>query len=207
MSSLRSLKENLAEMARRPLTDGERRVLKESASNPQLRRELVLQVFHEEPVDVVTFVDSPKYLNQSQYVFYTIKLILAEIFKPGIKETTVISGLGSGKSSIGAIFQGYNAYWLNNLRNPQAYYGLRPSSKIALINVATSAAQAQAVIFDDFLSMLGDSPYFAGKFVQRKRDLMFPEKKVFAISGHSGSISWKGWNTFSGVMEDRKSVV
>ncbi|GAG93093.1 unnamed protein product, partial [marine sediment metagenome] len=68
--------------------------------------------------------------------------MLQEVWAPDVREAYIISGLGSGKSTIGAVFLAYALYWLHNLKMPQRYYNLRPTSKLVVLNVATSAPQA-----------------------------------------------------------------
>ena len=50
--------------------------------------------------------------------------------------------------------------------------------------------------------MIESSEYFAGSYVARKSDLWFPRKNIRAISGHSGSRAWRGYNIFAAVGDE-----
>lgn len=159
-------------------------------------------VFEEPPVSVREFVLSPDYLNQGGFVFRTIVDMIEHVMQPGVREGFLELGKGSGKSTDGALFLCYNAYWLHNLRRPQIFYQLRPRTTISLLNVSISAEQASSVIFDDLVGLIENSKYFRGKFSVRKKDISFPQKRIRAISGHSGSTVWRGYHTFAAVLDE-----
>lgn len=163
-------------------------------SNNASRKEFIKEVFDEPPVPPVEFVYGERYLNQGGFVFDTIVGLLDLIFSPDVREMDITAGLGSGKSTFAALFLGYNLYWLNLLKSPQTFFWLRPKSMISVINLGPSKDQAQGVIFNELGGVIEESPWFKGRFRIRARDIYFPGKRVRAISGHSGSVVWKGYN-------------
>lgn len=184
------------------LTEEELLLVKRAQEDPAVLQYLIEEVYEEQPVPLEEFICSKQYLNQGEFIFYTIREILERAFDPGIRETFAISGLGSGKSTIGALFLAYNAYRLNCLKQPQTFFNLRPTTTIVLLNVSISKEQAQLVVFDDLLGMMGTSPWFRDRFTNRKRDLYFHGKRIRAVSGHSGTTQWKGYATFAAVLDE-----
>ena len=185
------------------LNDRERVIYEAAqAGDAKTLKSLQALVFERPVVGVREFVESPDYLDHKGKIYESVIELLEAVFQPHIREAHIEIGRGAGKSVLAALFQAYNLYWLDNLRRPQEFYGRRPGSTISVINVSISAEQAQAVIFEELLSLIEKSKYFKGKFVPRKRDLFFPKKHLRAIAGHSGSIAWRGYTTFAGIADE-----
>lgn len=184
------------------LTEEEHLLVKRAQEDPSVLRFLLDEVYEEQPVPLEEFICGKQYLSQGEFIFYTIREVLVRAFDPGIREVFTISGLGSGKSTIGALFLAYNAYRLNCLKQPQTFFNLRPTTTIVLLNVSISKEQAQLVVFEDLLGMMGTSPWFNNRFTNRKRDLYFHGKRIRAVSGHSGTTQWKGYATFAAVLDE-----
>lgn len=159
-------------------------------------------VFHEPPVGVREFIDSPDYLDKPKAAFESVKETLELIFQPQIREVFLEEGRGSGKSFLATGFHAYSSYWLENLRRPQEFYRRMPRSWITLLNVSVSAPQAQSVVFEEYLSLLEDSRWFRGKFKTTKKAITFPNKRIRAMAGHSGSTVWRGYHIYAAIADE-----
>lgn len=159
-------------------------------------------VFHEPPVGIREFIESPDYLDRKGAAYESVVETLENVFKPHIRETYFEAGRGAGKSFLAIGFHGYNSYWLNNLRRPQEFYKRMPRSWITLLNVSVSAPQAQSVIFEDYLELIDGCRWFSGKFKPLKKSITFPAKRIRAMAGHSGSTVWRGYHIFSAIADE-----
>lgn len=194
--------QNIPDIPYPDLTEEELLLVKRAQEDPAVLKFLIDEVYEEQPVGLEEFICGQQYLKQDEFIFYTIRAILSQVFDPGIREAFTISGLGSGKSTIGALFLAFNLYRLNCLKQPQTFFNLRPTTTIVTLNVSISKEQAQLVVFDDLLGMLATSPWFKNRFTNRKRDLYFNGKRIRAVSGHSGTLQWKGFATFCAVLDE-----
>ena len=178
--------------------------------------------FDEEPVDVVTFVTSPEYLNQpalseNQYILVEcmsqiyreedlIRVYGEEKGKEHYKKYTKVEvivqcGKGSGKDHTSTIGRAYIVYKLLCLKDPARYYGKPPNDAIDLINIAINAEQAKNVFFDNFIRKIKNSPWFAGKFDPKVNSVAF-DKSISVYSGHSERESHEGLNLFLAVLDE-----
>ena len=178
--------------------------------------------FDEEPVDVVTFVTSPEYLNQpalseNQYILVEcmsqiyreedlVRVYGEEKGKEHYKKYTKVEvivqcGKGSGKDHTSTIGCAYIVYKLLCLKDPARYYGKPPNDAIDLINIAINAEQAKNVFFDNFIRKIKNSPWFAGKFDPKVNSVAF-DKSISVYSGHSERESHEGLNLFLAVLDE-----
>lgn len=173
-----------------------------SSGSPSAYNAALKIVFEAPPVGVREFIESPDYLNKKGAAFDSIIESLEMVFQPHIRETFMEVGRGGGKSFLATGFHAYNSYWLCNLRRPQEFYRRMPNSWITLLNVSVAAVQAQTVVFEEYLGLLEDSPWFTGKFKSLKKSITFPVKRIRAMAGHSGSTVWRGYHVFSGIADE-----
>jgi len=128
--------------------------------------------FDETPVDLLTFVNSAKYLNmptitlsdvQQQLIKASTQIYRRDTlhylygFEEGervwtetFNEVIFQLGKGSGKDFSSTIACAYLVYKLLCLTEPAEYYGKPPHDEIHIINVAINAAQANNVFFTGF---------------------------------------------------------
>ena len=167
---------------------------------------LLKDVFEEPPVTMREFLFSPDFADWQGDLWPNVQALLEEFDKSKYREGFLGLGRGSGKSALGSLFLARQAYWLLNLKNPWAYYGLRKNTLLTVLNVSVSGAQAQSVVFDTLCGIIENSRYFHGKFSKRTSlghaDLYFPVKRIRAISGHSGSTVWRGYAVFAAVADE-----
>lgn len=174
---------------------------KVKAGDANILQQLESVVYEERYVDIIEFVESKHYLNLRGKAFNKVLQILWEIDKPNIREVYLCLAKGSGKSFMSSIMLARGIYWLLNMRDPITTLGLAPGSSIYCLNVSVSSQQARDVIFRDLCNRINDSPWFKGKYKERKTDIQFM-KNIAAVCGHSQSTSFLGYNTAFGIMDE-----
>ena len=94
-------------------------------------------------------------------------LQVIEKYKRGATFRTFVMVMGrrSSKTFVVSVIAAYEAYKLLETPggNPQKFYNMPPDKPIAIVNVATSEAQAYDPLFIEIESRIARSPYFEGK--------------------------------------------
>ena len=179
--------------------------------------------FAETPVDVKTFVEGEKYLNQpplSEYQ-YTLVECMSQIykekdlirfmgeeagkqhFKKYTKNEVIMQlGKGSGKDFSSTVGCAYLVYKLLCLKDPSRYFGKPTNDAIDIMNVAINAQQAKNVFFKGFKTKITGSPWFAGKFDPPKIDSIEFDKSITVYSGHSERESAEGLNLILAILDE-----
>ena len=136
------------------------KILQEYSSTgiSKLHSNLIYEDYEEIPVDIHTFLHTPKYLGKaltSEDGKFTLfpywEKVLEDIFydplKPARYNTAVFTGaIGLGKSTVAVIAGCYELYRMLCLKNPYTYYGIQEVDKIsfAVINITKDAAHGVA---------------------------------------------------------------
>lgn len=156
------------------------------------------------PVDIVTFIDSPNYLNLMGSCWETIKQELKLFYEGNYREAVFDKAIGAGKSFESSIIATYEVYRMLCLRDPQKHFGLAPKSKIAFMNMSIRASQARDVVFGDVLNRITDSPWFNryGGMNRKKRSVIELAKSVYIIPGNSKETFPAGYNIFSAIIDE-----
>jgi hypothetical protein len=177
--------------------------------------------FEEEPVDVVTFVESEDYLGQPKLseIQYDIVRAMSQIYKKedlellqgeeGAKyykkytknEAILQLGKGSGKDFVSTVAVAFIVYKLLCLKDPARYYGKPSGDAIDILNVAINAQQAKNVFFKGFKTKIEKSPWFAGKYYSKIDSIEF-DKSITVYSGHSERESHEGLNLLVAVLDE-----
>jgi hypothetical protein len=179
-------------------------------------------VFEENPVDVKTFVESEKFLNQPPLseIQYSIVEAMSQIYykkdledlmgtnsgsahydKYTKNEIILQLGKGSGKDFTSTVGCAYLVYKLLCLKDPSRYFGKPSGDAIDIINVAINAQQAKNVFFKGFKTKIENSPWFAGKFYAKADSIEF-NKSITVYSGHSERESHEGLNLILAVLDE-----
>lgn len=134
-------------------------------------------------------------------------------------------GKGSGKDWICTLVQCYVVYQLLCMKDPRKILALAPDEPIDILNVAFSADQASRVYFAKFLNRIYSWPWLnenyaivaggkvinkgkhldaltRGQFVRIGQDMVEFPNHIRAISEHSESESYEGYNVFFWVMDE-----
>lgn len=171
--------------------------------------------FEEKPVPIKEFILSPNYLNLKADVRGPILKILVDIFgeemnPDGISkynQVVFIAGIGGGKSFTSSVMLTYCTYWLACLKNPQSFFKLAPDTRIALMNMSTSAGHAMDVVFGEVKARVDNSPWFKNRFPydkEVKTRLAFG-KNIYILPGNSQETAFEGYNIFGGVIDEGDS--
>lgn len=132
-------------------------------------------------------------------------------------------GKGSGKNMTTTIVQQYLMYVLLCMRDPLGYFGFPQGESIDMLNVASSAAQAQKNFFNKFTRRLKSWKWLKDHFmiVQNGKPVSNPENHrgairitedavitdvgVQCISAHSDSKGYEGYSPVFWVMDEASS--
>lgn len=167
--------------------------------------------YEEEPVDIKTFITSPKYLNASNYVYPVVQQDLEGIFAGNYTEAVLLEGIGSGKSFFAGLAVTYMVYRTLCLKDPQSYYpSLSPGSKITFMNMSTSATQAKKIVFGRIASMVRNCPWFQERGYlpdpKKTSELEFP-KNIYVLPGSSSETAPLGYDLLGAVLDEAAFMV
>lgn len=110
-------------------------------------------------------------------------------------------GKGGGKDRVAALAQLRIVYLLLCLRRPQQYMRIGSTSKIHLLNTASSEGQAEQIFFEELKGLLEHSPFFRGRFNGISREINY-DKRIVALSGNSKEESQEGMNLLFGCLDE-----
>lgn len=158
-------------------------------------------VYDELPVDTEEFICGRQFLGLQNRIDPTKLELLIEFDKPAVRKVWMAAGAGSGKSFTVSVLQARMVYNLLCLKRPDLFYMLGPGSKIAAVNLSVAKEQAKDVVFAEFLGRLAHSPWFTGKYKPQVGRCIFP-KEIYAISGGSSAISFYGYHTILGAIDE-----
>lgn len=158
-------------------------------------------VYDEIPVGMEEFILSSKYLGLKGLINKEKLDLLVQFAQPHVRKFWCAAGSGGGKSFMVSIAMAYMAYSLVCLKRPDLFYMLGPGSRIAIINLSVSKEQARDVIFAEFLARVSGSPWFVGRYRSWTAKARFP-KRIYALSGGSAAISYFGYHTIFGSLDE-----
>ena len=164
-------------------------------------RDIYSLVYDELPVDMEEFICGRRYLGLKGRIDPAKLELLIEFDKPAVRKIWMAAGKGSGKSFAVSIMEARMIYTLLCLKRPDMFYMLGPGSKIAAVNLSVAKEQAKDVVYAEFIGRLSHSPWFAGKYKAQVGRCLFP-KDVYAISGGSSAISFYGYHTILGAIDE-----
>jgi len=168
----------------------------------------VADVWEEEPVDIETFINDKRFLNNAwdeknqRGCRPKIMEIAKGLSDPKVREGFLLLGKGSGKDYVSSILHLYGIYLCECMYSPQNFYGLSPGSAIYFINVARNEEQAKNVFFKEFIGHLHNCAWFESKYLEPGKQHVEFLKNVVALSGNSQAFSWLGYNTIQWVGDE-----
>lgn len=167
--------------------------------------------FFERPASIVEFLGSD-YLDIEAGVREGVKECLVGIFgeEPNVYNLAQVQraiftgGIGIGKTTFASIALPYMVHWCLCLKNPQAFFGLLPGSRIAFMQMSTSESQAKEVLFGDIFARIKHSKWFKkypydDKF---KNQIRFPQKDIWIVPGDSRETTFEGYNILGGIIDE-----
>lgn len=147
----------------------------------------LLEVYEEIPVDIDTFLESPKYLgkttNYGKAIYPAWRVALREIFTDPYKYTAVIltGCIGSGKSTIAVFIALYMLYYLMCLKDPHAYFGIEATqNNIMFIFNNLTLTKAFKGVMGTFMGHCLKSPWFLarGRVIGDVNKTFLPNKRI-----------------------------
>ena len=189
--------------------------------------------FWHRPLSLVEFCSDPEHLVDvefSDHQLRTIKKWLgtdpAKIFDPKEDRPNICVlcwGKGSGKNLVGTCLQQYVMYILLSMRNPLGYFGFPKGESIDIVNVASSAKQAQHNFFSKFTRRVVNWKWLKENFivVRRGKPICQPESSrgtiritedsiecdvgIRCVSAHSDAKGYEGYSIIFWVMDEASS--
>lgn len=170
--------------------------------------------FERRPATIREFLRDP-YLNIEKGVRPGLIEALEDIFGNEVSSDRIAhyeaamftGGIGIGKTTFASIALPYMAHWILCLKDPQDFYDLLPGSRIAFMQMSTSAKQAKDVIFSDIKARINNSKWFAEHFPYDDKYtnvIKFP-KDIWIIPGDSGETTFEGYNILAGILDEMDS--
>jgi hypothetical protein len=171
--------------------------------------------FDEKPASIREFLGE-EYLNVEGLVRPGLLKALEDIFgavvntdRIALVERAMVTGaIGIGKTTFASIALPYMAHWILCLRNPQQYFGFMPGSRIAFMQMSTSARQATEVVFGDLFARIKNSPWFIDNYPfdeRYEKQIRFKGKDIWILPGDSTETSFEGYNILGGILDEMDS--
>jgi len=109
-------------------------------------------------------------------------------------------------TTVASIILPYMVHWCLCLRDPQAYFGLLPGSRIAFMMMSTSSSQAKEVLFADVKARIAWSPWFKNYPIDKKfaNQIRF-DNDIWILPGDSGETTFEGYNILGGILDEADS--
>lgn len=157
-----------------------------------------------QPVDFVTFVTDPYYLNKAKEIYPAVLAAGAELNSGKYVEAVLTGGIGSGKTTLALYTNAYQLYLLSCYRSPHRMFGLDPSSEILLVFQSITKHLAQGLDYTRFRDMIKHSIYFKERYPFREdlsSKLVFPNRvEIVPISGSDTAAI--GQNVMGGLIDE-----
>lgn len=116
-------------------------------------------------------------------------------------------GIGIGKTTVGSIILPYMVHWVLCLKDPQGYFNLLPGSRIAFMQMSTSAKQVIDVAFGDIFARIKHADWFVNNYPYDPKytKLIKFAKEIWIIPGDSTETSFEGYNILGGILDEADS--
>ncbi|MFA5759978.1 MAG: hypothetical protein WC942_11575, partial [Clostridia bacterium] len=168
------------------------------------------ELYEEFPVDILTFVTSPDFLDWDEFLYPGIREILEDflVFEGDwlkYREGIVVAGMGTGKSRWSALVLTYLVYRLLCFRTPQKFFQKPEEDTIQLVNCAPSGDQANKVVFAYISDSVNSCKWFKDRgYLPNPRvesELQFP-KGIYVTPGSSSAKPVLGKNLLVAIIDE-----
>lgn len=170
--------------------------------------------FDQKPASIIEFI-GPGYLDIESRIRPGIRQSLVDIFGDEVNGDRIAKfrwgmwtgGIGIGKTTIASIILPYMVHWVLCLRDPQGFFNLLPGSRIAFMQMSTSAKQVIDVAFGDIFARIKHAEWFVNNYpydTKYSKMIKFP-KEIWIVPGDSTETSFEGYNILGGILEEADS--
>jgi hypothetical protein len=170
--------------------------------------------FEQKPASIKEFVGEG-YLDIEALIRPGLMTALVDIFGEEVNgeliskfERAMLTGaIGIGKTTFASIALPYMAHWVLCLKDPQAYFGLLPGSRIAFMQMSTSERQASEVVFGDIFARIKHSRWFIDNYPydpKFTKQIRF-DKEIWILPGDSAETTFEGYNILAGILDEMDS--
>lgn len=150
---------------------------------------IILEDYAEIPVDIETFVDSNDYLGYAwhdaegksklyPYWRKELKKLFPDNITTSVNNTILSGSRGRGKSEIACLILAYLLHRVLCLKNPVAYFNLKPTEKIVFAFMNIKLELAEEIALSKFQNTIQSSPWFMnhGYLEGRSKKIWYPQK-------------------------------
>jgi hypothetical protein len=120
-----------------------------------------------EPVDPLTFIESPDYMDCKEDVYPVILEDFIDIVSGMYVEVVLTGGIGSGKTFLALLLMAHELYRLSCLEDPQGALSQSSSAEIEIVFQSVTADLAESVDFRHFKELIDRAPYFQNRCKRR----------------------------------------
>lgn len=156
------------------------------------------------PVDPLTFLYDPMYLNKKGEIYPAVAEAYVELNSGKYDEAVMTGGIGSAKTSLALYSQAYQLYLLSCMSNPQVTFGLDSATEILVVFQSLNADTAADVDYQRFYNLISNSPYFKEVFPfdkNIKTSLKFPHN-IECVPVGAGDTATIGRNVIGGIIDE-----
>lgn len=119
----------------------------------------------------------------------------------------IANGICIHNSTLGKMIMARVLYEILCLKNPQASFGLQPTTKIYLVPLAHRAESAKSIVFDELGGVLVGSPWFCnrmdkGRKTKSETEIKFRRKNVYIKGGASNDNTLLGLNIVFALIDE-----
>jgi hypothetical protein len=170
--------------------------------------------FEQRPASILEFL-GPGYLNIYDRIRPGIRDSLVEVFGEESNGERIAlyrrgmytGGIGIGKTTVASIILPYMVHWVLCLKDPQGYFNLLPGSRIAFMQMSTSAKQVIDVAFGDIFARIKYADWFVNNYPYDPKytKVIKFAKEIWIIPGDSTETSFEGYNILGGILDEADS--
>jgi hypothetical protein len=145
--------------------------------------------FKEQPVDVMTFVESNDYLGAGGAIWPGVLDNLDKIFnqKQHYFEVVLTGSISGGKSTTSQLAMAYVLYLVSMLKDAHYHFDLMRGTQIVLMLQSIKLEKSYKLLFDPLKNYIDNSAYFMKNFrrnPEHNKELRFPNNvTVMAAAG------------------------
>jgi hypothetical protein len=156
------------------------------------------------PVDIQTFVESPRFLNRRGIVYPAVMKELIELNCGEYVEAVFTGGIGSGKTTAALLTMAYQVYLLSCMESPHRVFEQDPAAELLTVFQSLSAKVAKENDYKRFRNMIASSPYFTECFAfdrSLESEMVFP-RRIIVRSLSGGANAAIGANVLNALLDE-----